>query len=94
MKIGTAAKLPKFSWIMALNAVALGVLIIALGSRVSFDHRSEIDSAVRASRRLVKSVVSNRDLARNERAAPCHLISREVPADDAEPVVAVLGRFE
>jgi hypothetical protein len=69
MKIATVLRVPKPSWIMLLNFAALGIIALVLSNQASYGHKSEVDSAMRASRRMVDAVVTNRELVR--RAPGC-----------------------
>jgi hypothetical protein len=83
MKFATALRIPKPSWIMLFNLAILAVLVMVVSNKVSHDHQSQIDSAVRASHRLVRAVISNRDLSKNETIAPRHFASQETPVECA-----------
>jgi hypothetical protein len=66
MKFATALRIPKPSWIMLFNLTILAVLVVVVSNKVSRDHQSQIDSTVRASHRLVRAVVANRDLSKDK----------------------------
>jgi hypothetical protein len=69
MKTAPTLKTLKPSGIAILNAAILVVLTFVVSNKVSQDHKSEIDSAMRASNRLVRSVVTKRDLVKDQRLA-------------------------
>jgi hypothetical protein len=76
MKTATVLRVPKPSWIMLLNVAALGVLALVLSNEAAYDHKSEIDSAVRASRKMVAAVVANRDLGKVGPGMQCVPVDR------------------
>ena len=69
--------MPKPSWITLFNLAILAVLVMVVSNKVSQDHQSQIDSTVRASHRLVRAVVANRDLSRDASLAPHRFASQE-----------------
>jgi hypothetical protein len=92
MKIATTTKLPKPSGIMLLNLAVLGVLALVLSNKISHEHQAEIESAVRASHKMVRAVVANRDLGMIERPDSC--ASQEAPLGYAGTVAGSTVRFE
>jgi Flp pilus assembly protein CpaB len=94
MKIATTTKLPKPSGIMLLNLAVLGVLALVLSNKISHEHQAEIESAVRASHKMVRAVVANRDLGMIERVRPDSCASQEAPLGYAGTVAGSTVRFE
>jgi hypothetical protein len=79
---------------MLLNVAALGVIAVVLSTRVSHDHNPEIDSTLRASHRLVKTVIANRDLAKDCRVTSHCFALQEVPLGYTHSVAVCPGRFD
>jgi hypothetical protein len=77
MKPPTDSEVPKRSCIMLLNLTVLGVLALVLSNKISHEHQAAIESAVRASHKLVKAAVDTRDLARNAGVRPDRCTSEE-----------------
>jgi hypothetical protein len=94
MKLATGRKLPKNSCITLLNCAVLAVLVLVVSNKISHEHQAEIESAVRASHKLVKAVVDNRDLAGTEGVRPSTCASQEAPLEAAYPAAVTTGRFE
>jgi hypothetical protein len=94
MKLATHTKLPKPSGIMLLNLAVLGVLALVLSNKISHEHRAEIESAVRASHKMVRAVVANRDLGTIEKYRPDSCASLQAPLDYSSPVAGLTVRFE
>jgi hypothetical protein len=89
VKLATKLKIRKPSGITLLNVVALAMLTCAVSNKISQDHRAQIDSAVRASDKLVKAMLANREMAGMRGPGP-----GAASAFDYTPVVACPGRFE
>ena len=94
MKAPTVLKTPRLGGIAILNIIILAVLAFVVSNKVSQDHKAEVDSAVRASNRLVRAVVSKRDLAKDQRLVSYGLTLPEMRLEYAHSTVACTGRFE
>jgi len=79
---------------MLLNVAALGVIVVVLSTRVSHDHESEIASMLRASHRLVKTVIVNCDLAKDCGVTSQRFALQEVPLAYTYTAALCPGRFE
>jgi hypothetical protein len=93
-KISTRIRIPRPSCIVLLNVAALGVIAIVLSTRVSHDHQSEIASMLRASHRLVKTIVVNCDLAKDCGVTSQRFALQEVPLGYTHSAALCPGRFE
>jgi hypothetical protein len=76
MKITTVLRVPRPSCITLLNVAALAVFALVLSNQATYHHRTEIDSAVRASRKMVDAVVANRDLGKKGPGMQCVPVKR------------------
>jgi hypothetical protein len=94
MKTLTVLRIPRPSGILLLNVAILAVLALVLNNRISHQHQAEIESAVRASHKLVKAVVDTRDLARSERLRHDSCAAQEATLANAQALTVLIGRFE
>jgi hypothetical protein len=67
MKTATAMRIPRLSALTILNIVILAVLTVLISNKVSQDHRSQVESAMRSSHRLIKAVAARRELVKDQR---------------------------
>ena len=67
MKPATAMRVPRISALTILNIVILVVLAVLISNKVSQDHRSQVESAMRSSHRLIKAVAAKRELVKDQR---------------------------
>jgi hypothetical protein len=67
MKTATAMRVPRISALTILNIVILVILAVLISNKVSQDHRSQVESAVRSSHRLIKAVAAKRELVKDQR---------------------------
>jgi hypothetical protein len=67
MKSATAMRLPRLSALTILNIVILAVLTVLISNKVSQDHRSQVESAMRSSHRMIKAVAARRELVKDQR---------------------------
>ena len=67
MKTATRMRAPRISALTILNIVILVVLAVLISNKVSQDHRSQVESAVRSSHRLIKAVAARRELVKDQR---------------------------
>jgi hypothetical protein len=94
MKLATGSKIHKRCGIMLLNLAVLAMLALVLSNKISHEHQAAIESAVRASHKLVKAVVDTRDMALNDRVGPDRCTSEEAEIGTAHAMVVITGRFE
>ena len=67
MKTATAMRVPRISAVTILNLVILAVLAVLISNKVSQDHRSQVESAMRSSHRMIKAVAARRELVKDQR---------------------------
>ena len=67
MKPATAMRVPRISALTILNIVILVVLAVLISNKVSQDHRSQVESAMRSSHRLIKAVAGKREVVKDQR---------------------------
>jgi len=67
MKTATAMRVPRISALTIFNIVILAILAVLISNKVSQDHRSQVESAVRSSHRLIKAVAAKRELVKDQR---------------------------
>jgi hypothetical protein len=67
MKTATAMRIPRLSALTILNIVILAVLTVLISNKVSQDHRSQVESAMRSSHRMIKAVAARRELVKDQR---------------------------
>jgi hypothetical protein len=67
MKTATAMRVPRINALTIFNIVILVILTVLISNKVSQDHRSQVESAVRSSHRLIKAVAAKRELVKDQR---------------------------
>jgi len=67
MKTATAMRVPRLNALTIFNLVILAILAVLISNKVSQDHRSQVESAMRSSHRLIKSVAARRELVKDQR---------------------------
>ena len=67
MKTATTTRLPRISAITIFNIVVLVVLAILISNKVSREHESQVESAIRSSHRLIKAAAGKRELVKDQR---------------------------
>ena len=67
MKTATAMRIPRISALTIFNLVILAILAVLICNKVSQDHRSQVESAVRSSHRLIRAVAAKRELVKDQR---------------------------
>ncbi len=67
MKTATAMRIPRLSALTIFNLVILAVLAVLISNKVSQDHRSQVESAMRSSHRMIKAVAARRELVKDQR---------------------------
>jgi len=67
MKPATAKRAPRISALTIFNIVILVVLAVLISNKVSLDNRSQVESAMRSSHRLIKAVAARRELVKDQR---------------------------
>ena len=60
-------RVPRISALTILNIVILVVLAVLISNKVSLDNRSQVESAMRSSHRLIKAVAARRELVKDQR---------------------------
>ena len=94
VKNATTMRAPGINGITILNIVILVVLALLVSNKVSQDHKSQMDSAVRASNRLVRAVAAKRDMVKDQRLASDGRVVFEVQPKYTASAPALPGRFE
>jgi hypothetical protein len=87
-------RIPRPSGIVILNVTILVVLALLVSHKVSQDHKSEMDSARRASHRWVQAVAAQRDGLQDQRLVSHGWALRDVPRGHAPSMAGCPGRFE
>jgi hypothetical protein len=67
MNTATTTRLPRISAITIFNIVVLVVLAILISNKVSREHESQVESAIRSSHRLIKAAAGKRELVKDQR---------------------------
>ena len=67
MKTATTSRLPRISAIAIFNIVVLVVLAVLISNKVSHEHTSQVESAIRSSHRLIKSAAGKREMVKDQR---------------------------
>ena len=67
MKTATAMRIPRLNALTIFNIVILVVLAVLISNKVSQDHRSQVESAMRSSHRMIKAVAARRELVKDQR---------------------------
>jgi hypothetical protein len=67
MKTATPSRLPRISAITIFNIVVLLVLAVLISNKVSHEHTSQVESAIRSSHRLIKAAAGKRELVKDQR---------------------------
>lgn len=73
MKTATTARLPRFSAITIFNLFVLVMLAVLISNKVSREHESQLQSAIRSSHRLIKAAAEKRELVKDQRAPAAEL---------------------
>ena len=81
MKTATALRIPKVGAITILNIIILVVLAVLISNKVSQDHKSQLESAMRSSYRLIKAAAERREIVKDQRGTADELSVSEAPAD-------------
>jgi hypothetical protein len=84
MKTATALRIPKIGGITILNIIVLVVLAVLVSHKVSQDHKSQVESAMR---RLIKAAAERREIVKGQRVACGELSVSEVPAEHVASTV-------
>jgi hypothetical protein len=58
------------SWLALGSAIALGIVATGLNPKLPHEHRTQLDTQVRAAYRLVSVVAAKKDLARSAEGRP------------------------
>lgn len=84
MKTATALRIPKISGIAIFNIIILVVLAILVSNKVSQDHKSQVESAMRSSYRLIKAAAERREIVKDHRVTSDELSVSKVPAEHVD----------
>jgi hypothetical protein len=92
MKTATALRIPKIGGITLLNIIVLVVLAVLVRNKASQDHKSQVESAMRSSYRLIEAAAERREIVKDQRVTSDELSVSEVPAEHV--VSTALTKFE
>jgi hypothetical protein len=67
MKTATTSRFPRISAITIFNIVVLLVLAMLISNKVSHEHASQVESAIRSSHRLIKAAAEKRERVKDQR---------------------------
>jgi hypothetical protein len=67
MNKAMTARLPRISAITIFNIVVLLILAVLISNKVSREHESQVESAIRSSHRLIKAAAEKRERVKDQR---------------------------